>query len=203
MQVRRRYQLPVQSEHAVLRIISAVSMLPSNFHDTIGRTTSYPARNDINSYLGEITELYKDEGIQQHANILLVALQKKTYTDKQKENLPALLSTLTEWWSKSSSSRYAFEKALLHVGEAEEDLGGHRNLKNMAHGRPSNIVDVNEYCSPFQSCAVLSVLARLALEPEFKPLFLKLRIMDPLVGALRTSVWGEAREAAACIANLC
>ncbi len=210
MAARDVYHLSKDTELAILRIFSCVAMLPSNFRDADHDNTvhTYPPRADAMAYLKDLAEHFGHyEDILSHTNVLLVALQKREFSDKQKEEMPGLITTLSEWWAGSSSSRYNFEKALIVAGEtvAEDDLFNIKAMKEThlyGGDRPTYIIDVCKYSAPFQSCAVLAFLGRLALEPDFKSFFLRKGLIGPLVGSLKTSIWGEAREAISCIANL-
>mmetsp|Transcript_29421 Transcript_29421/g.51577 ORF Transcript_29421/g.51577 Transcript_29421/m.51577 type:complete len:1122 (-) Transcript_29421:32-3397(-) len=206
-------------ELAVLRIFSEVAMHPSHRLSWCckdeGNFDIHPPRA---AFELELKEKMKDsdDNIKTIASLLLSIFQDEKFR-RAAADIESIFRSVLDWWQSNTTARFEESKA----EEAGETQGAAihgtvdvRMKKNGLQGLLERAIERKEqsstltsmetmpYCAPHECVLALSLFSRLALEPRFKVLYVQHDALEAFLGCVAVGIWAEAREAAACIANL-
>jgi len=111
-------------------------------------------------------------------------------------------SGILKWWWDNTTARYEEFKEKTDLRPTLKELVKiairRRTENTMLRSKPTM-----PYCCPHECILCLSLLSRLALEPEWKGFFTKKpEYIEQLLRCVCVGIWAEAREAAAVLANL-
>eukprot|EP00929_Paragymnodinium_shiwhaense_P076735 TRINITY_DN394_c0_g1_i1.p1 TRINITY_DN394_c0_g1~~TRINITY_DN394_c0_g1_i1.p1 ORF type:complete len:1097 (-),score=271.50 TRINITY_DN394_c0_g1_i1:216-3506(-) len=208
---------------ATTRILAHVAMHPAHRlqwvakHDksmvpwTLKSLDVYPPREPFVQDL-EARIRDSDENFKTLASLLLTIFQEEKF-ERPVKNIEQTLKSILEWWKVNSTTRYEEEKEAREAEESGKQVkagGGDeqaltemlkRGLAQREQQRVLTVMEAMPFCAPHESVLALTLFSRLALEPRFKTFFVN-NALHALLSCLCVSVWPEAREAAACLANL-
>lgn len=203
-------QGPEAQKHrlSVLLTNAQVAMHPSHRLAWVGRGDVYPPRA---AFEAELLAMERDTDAHQRtvASILLTSFQEEKFMKPLLE-VESKFTTLFDWWREHSTTRYEEERlAGDSQGAAPRPAEEPRPLAELLHlavqrreeRRPLTSMETLRFCAPYECVFALSLFSRLALEPKFKRLIFE-GALHSLLGCVCCGIWAEAREAAACLANL-
>lgn len=208
----------------VLRIFAEVAMHPSHRLAWCSKTKilgdsknfgQHPPRKKFEDSLK--TEMScPDDNTKTIASLLLTIFQEDKFK-KSAEDIDSVFRSVLDWWQSNTTARFEEEKeadtgetAGVTAARQAIDVKKPKNLSMLlaraidraAQKSTLTSMDTMKYCAPHECVLALSLFSRLALEPRFKALYVKHDALDALLGCVCVGIWAEAREAAACIANL-
>jgi len=215
-----------QMELTALRTNALIAMHPSHRYDWVAPTTrskasyKYPDREEFMAQLEKYKQRDGDTNFSNLAALVMTVFKEEKFkkplpeaerTDQAERTYQAIFN----WWQNNTTARFDEEKQaqkeITATGtdnqksdiqprtKSLEDLL-RRGMMRIEENRGLTIVESTVYCAPHECVLALSLFARLALEPRFKKMISK--AIEPLLGCVCVGVWAEAREAAACLANL-
>jgi len=208
-----------QIELTALRTSGEIAMHPSHRLSWVAPTHlsnasyTYPDREGFKAKLEEKMN-NPDSNFQNLAALLLTIFNEEKFK-KPPEEVETTYKSVLEWWQANTTARFEDEKEAqleaLESGLARQPVDLQNSTKPLAvllqravrrreEKRGLTILETTAYCAPHECVLALTLFARLALEPKFKKLISEAII--PLLGCVCEGIWAEAREAAACLANL-
>jgi len=214
---------------SIMRVVTCIALHPCH-QDSIG-TFTYPPREELVKYLQKQLADTNDMIVKSLASLTLTAIDTEKLKGHVADLQP-MIFTLLDWWFTNTTSLFDKYKRAEELGKeipenflvsqeqnlvervaasAEdprfkpEDLRLAKfELVSEPRETPLSVIQSLPYCAPFENVVILSMMARLALEPKFKTVLMDRPAFVPaLLNAISNGVWPEAREAAGIIANLC
>eukprot|EP00931_Biecheleriopsis_adriatica_P115539 TRINITY_DN91323_c0_g1_i1.p1 TRINITY_DN91323_c0_g1~~TRINITY_DN91323_c0_g1_i1.p1 ORF type:complete len:1061 (+),score=214.42 TRINITY_DN91323_c0_g1_i1:117-3299(+) len=206
-------------ELAVLRIMSQVAVHPSHRLGWVAKDMDpsdvYPPRAEFEQQLQNWAK-GTDESFQTIATMLLTIFNEQKF-QREPDQLQTTFQSILDWWEANSTTHYHNDSEavdapkLRKVGssrgsDAEPDQMTLKQMLEICHMRQQerralSSMETLQVCAPYECILALSLFSRLALEPKFKP-WLYANALEALLGCVCLGHWAEAREAAACLANL-